>query len=944
MDLVIVWTLGTTLTTTTGANFDVISHIDMMNLALQNKTPLLKEDINQYYDEIRRGVNETTTTQRPAFNKTLVRPWVELDSADNETMVQARMNGSKPTLAPKDDGELDARKRRALHIADHSNSVHTAGEEKMDQRVVARINEINEKTTLKPPTNKLPLGLMEDIQEEWFAEGEDKWTKITEKINHEGLEEIPVDGIPMNPTWSIEGAMVVFTQYVTLGLVSPLSAAMDAINDATFHMESDERMHKAKYSAGANPVQEAQDLEVPLSLKSPRGHTLFGKGSGAKARVEQYPIIHHGTMDHVLDVDSRRISDCNARAKQAVAQLGRVMEVDDPNRRETRNAWKAVISAGAKQLTGIGRIGIGLLNLGGQMSHVIQKAQGLIGAISSIRSKSAAIIQAEASLIGTSQPGDQGTGALRRGVLANAVTGAVCGTSKKVVNIVDSLRKGRVPKELFSSVTELNDTMNMVKEKLLQPIKMQLMLDDPNSLMDYQASGYIRESKRKTEIQAEDETRFQKGSMGHAWVKGDPETVVTAVPVADRGNAKVELGIRGNLYRKYAVHKAHSTGMRDRFFTTVQNLVVKVQIPVTTSRTKPWLRLRPERELYMIANKPFIFKGEYTIFQTTDTDTQSIVVSVRNEDLESCKQLSGHNFIACPAEYVKERKSCEEGMLTNRVGIDCLDKFERWSEDKAYLRQVGRTTKYIAYIPEGKRLEIRCPSGGLQPWSPPSTSGYLEVQVQPYCVVRLDHLRKFVITAMNEQRLIEPMGSGSIQDKIMELVDQKDISWDSFTQEVGSPLHKKGTLRSILIGAQSLTPLSIREYLVTNPREFALIVTTIICIMLLIALGSTVIYIIKRRRVTKSKEIDPTASALDCTAQELEDVKRRLSQSEEQCRKMNRQLQEISRFREAISSDLLRQYLRAGGRGREDGMTGRSIQRSQRGDDLTNRIEMQPLM
>ena len=92
MDLVIMWTLGTTLTTTAGANFDVISHIDMMNLALQNKTPLLKEDINQYYDEIRRGVNETTTTQRPALNKTLVRPWVELDSADNETMIQGRMN------------------------------------------------------------------------------------------------------------------------------------------------------------------------------------------------------------------------------------------------------------------------------------------------------------------------------------------------------------------------------------------------------------------------------------------------------------------------------------------------------------------------------------------------------------------------------------------------------------------------------------------------------------------------------------------------------------------------------------------------------------------------------------------------------------------------------------------------------------------------------------
>ena len=62
-------------------------------------------------------------------------------------------------------------------------------------------------------------------------------------------------------------------------------------------------------------------------------------------------------------------------------------------------------------------------------------------------------------------------GALRRGVLANAVTNTVCGTTKKLVNIADALKEGRVPKELFGSTAELNATMEMVKEKLLKPIK-----------------------------------------------------------------------------------------------------------------------------------------------------------------------------------------------------------------------------------------------------------------------------------------------------------------------------------------------------------------------------------------------------------------------------------------------------------------------------------------
>ena len=942
---VIIWGLSIALASAVGTDFDALSHINMMNKALQRSTPLRKNDINQYYDEIRRGVNGTTTGRAPTITPSTLRSWITLDSATTEVNKNVSTDGRVPIAKPTTKAvEMDTRNRRALRIADHSDSIYAAGKKKMNQRVIAKINELNEETTLTPPSNELPSGLMEDIQDEWFDARNDKWTDITEKISHEGLEELTLDGTAMNPTWSVEGAMVVFTQYVTLGIVSPLSAAIDAINDATFHVKSDERMHAIKYSEGANPTQESQDLDVPLSLKSPRGHHLFGKGSGAKARVQQYPIIHHGTMDHVLDVDSRRISDCNARAEQAVAQLGRVMEVSHPDRRGTRDAWKAVISAGAKQLTGIGRFGIGLMNLGGQMSHVIQQAKGLIGAISSIRSKSAAVMQAEASLISSSKPDDKGTGALRRGVLANAVTGAVCGTSKKLVSIVDSLKKGRVPKELFSSVAELNDTMKMVKEKLLRPIKMQLMLDDPNLLMDYQASGYIKESKRKNEILAEAETKFNKGSLGHAWVQGDPATVALTVPVADQGNKAVELGVKGNLYRDHATHKAHSAGLRERFLTTVQSLVVKVQIPVTAKRTRPWLQLRPERELYKIADKPFIFKGDHTIFQTTDAGTQAIVVSVRNKDLKNCKQLSGHNFIACPTEYVKERHICEEGMLMNQIRMDCLDKFERWREDKAYLRQIGRTTKYIAYIPEGKRLEIRCPSGGQQPWSPPTTKGYLEIQVQPYCVVRVDNLRKFVVTAMNEQRLIEPLGGGSVQTKIMELVKKREISWNNFIQEVGSPIHVGDTLETILEGAQSLTPLSVREYVFNKPREFALVLTITICLTILLILGCTIICIVKKRRTEKDRRKDITGYVNEQTAKELEELKRRLSKSEESCRNISKQMQEIGRFREAISSDLFRQYLRTGGMSLEEGIGSRSNRRANRENELANQTEMQPLM
>ena len=211
-------------------------------------------------------------------------------------------------------------------------------------------------------------------------------------------------------------------------------------------------------------------------------------------------------------------------------------------------------------------------------------------------------------------------------------------------------------------------------------------------------------------------------------------------------------------------------------------------------------------------------------------------------------------------------------------------------------------------------------------------------------MVRVDNLRKFVVTAMNEQRLIEPLGGGSVQTKIMELVKKRDISWNSFIQEVSSPLHAGDTLETILKGAQSLTPLSVREYLFNKPREFALVMAITICLTTLLLLGCTIICVVKKRRAEKDRREDITGYAAEQTAKELEELKRRLSKSEENCRNISKQMQEIGRFREAISSDLFRQYLRTSGRSLEEGIGGRSNRRANRENEMANQMEMQPLM
>ena len=897
---------------------------------------------NPYYDRILKGTNNTR--KAPAKPEGQEQSPGKPDPAlQNETQpMREDIPETKPTKTPLLP-EQDGRRRRGVKIADHTDSKYEATKERMNERVLATIEALNAVPSTVSTVTDYPRGLAEEVKDDWHKKGNERWKGIVKKINHEGLEELRKETNPINPSWSVVGAMVMFTQYVTLGLESPLSAALDAVNDATFHMESDERMHAVAYSDDANPVRTTPDKEKPLSMKSPRGHVNFGKGTTAENRVEKYPLLHHATIDHVIDVDSRRIADCNAMAKQAVTQLGPPMESSDTYRRTTRNAWGTIVSTGAKQLTNIGRFGLGLMSLGGQMSHVVSKAKGLLGAISSLRRKSAAVIQAESALTETVNPVDQGTGALRRGVLANAITNAACGTTKKLINIADALREGRVPKELFGSTAELNATMEMVKEKLLKPIKMKFMMDDPNLLMDYRASGYIRETARKTPISEGDITRFNKGSLGHAWVDDATNVALNTVPSAQSGNAEVKLGVKGNEYRKYAVHKSHAQGMRDNFFTTIQELVIKVQIPVTADQTKPWLQLKPERELYRIAGKAFILKGEYTIFHSTDVEEKSLVVSMANSELKHCKQVKGRDLLACPADRVKERHVCEEKMLNNLIDLDCLERFERWDEEKAYLSQIGRTTRFIAYVPEKEKLEIRCPNGGLQPWSPLTPTGYVEVQAQPFCVISLGYIRRVVITTMSGQRLIEPNRGKSVEKGVRELVDSKEISWETFSQEAASPIHTSGTLGSVLRGAQSLAPLGLREYIFLNPGQFIAIITGGSLIIFFTGITGILYCKLRRKCSERLPEINLEVPTQCCSDRELGEMKRRLNRSEEQCRQINKQLKEISQFRAAISNDLFRKYITTNWEATE-AQAARQGRRPRRNEEPLDNIEVIPLV
>jgi len=51
---------------------------------------------------------------------------------------QITTNGTRPIARPVGVTEMDARRRRALRIADHSESTYPTGKKKMNQRVVCK--------------------------------------------------------------------------------------------------------------------------------------------------------------------------------------------------------------------------------------------------------------------------------------------------------------------------------------------------------------------------------------------------------------------------------------------------------------------------------------------------------------------------------------------------------------------------------------------------------------------------------------------------------------------------------------------------------------------------------------------------------------------------------------------------------------------------------------
>ena len=211
------------------------------------------------------------------------------------------------------------------------DSVYPANEDTLNERIKKKIETPNAVGSSESRAVSPPKGLDPTIQVAWSTR---QWAALAQKVDAGSTQVVTKSD--NKPTWSPVAKMKVYDQYITVQLTTLLSGALDAISDAAYHIVSDQRMRSETFTDVADPVRDLTNTVLTgnsktLSLKSPRGHPKFGKGdiNGLK-RAEKFPLITHASVDHLIDINTRKVMRCWNLTTQALKMLGPPVRLEAP--------------------------------------------------------------------------------------------------------------------------------------------------------------------------------------------------------------------------------------------------------------------------------------------------------------------------------------------------------------------------------------------------------------------------------------------------------------------------------------------------------------------------------------------------------------------------------------------------------------------------------------
>ena len=686
------------------------------------------------------------------------------------------------------------------YLGNSADSLFTADEDTVNKRLLKKIKSTNAAQTVSDRTLTPPEGVGSVLQADWESR---KWSDLARKVDAGHTRVIAKTD--NEPSWLPVAKMKIYDQYFTVQLKTLVSAAVDAITDAAFHITGSYHKEGETYSDVADPVRTIDDTQI-VGLKSPRSHPKFGKGTTqGLLRASQFPLITHAAVDHVIDMNVRKIDRCQVLANQALESLGPPIPPPEPQR-QTRGALVDRVTAGVATVAGL--FGLSLFGLGGQTAQLTTKVKGLQSDIHSIRQKTAALLRAEGAIKEYAYKALEGTsrrfGALRKGLLVESTANAACETSRSIQRAMESIRQGKLPIELFQSKTELVSVVNNITNEFLEPLGLHFILDDEQLLLRSFCEGYLQENLRATALREGDSTTFTKGSLGHPWVdnQGDELTSVPGGVTVKAEQEKVKVGIDGNSYRSYAVHKVHAEGMRTGFLTKTVDLVAKIQVPVAKSQGQCWEQLRLENHLFSIEGEPYLLEESHTIFRSTDPDSQTEYRSIPNQELKFCDSIPGPPMITCPRERVRKWGVCEEELVKGGLVEDCLPKLVRWDSNQPYIQQRGRSLEFIVFVPSHLNLMVTCPHSPRRGWSTSTAKGILTVIPPPFCTIHVGELSHLAVAAMAKARVHGNFQGDLLNQAVKELANDMDLDWDEVKESLQRLEEAHVTMREVFDDAQ----------------------------------------------------------------------------------------------------------------------------------------------
>ena len=573
--------------------------------------------------------------------------------------------------------------------------------------------------------------------------------------------------------------------------------------------------------------------------------------------------------------------------------------------------------------TAAGLFGLSLFGLGGQTAQLTTQVKGLQSDVHSIRQKTAALLRAEGAMKEYAHKALEGTshrfGALRKGLLVESTANAACETSRSVQRVMEKVRQGQLPVELFQSKTELISVVEDVKTNFLKPLGLHFILEDEQLLLGSFCEGYLQENTRATALTEGDTSTFTKGSLGHPWVDNQGRVLSSmpgGVAAKDEQN-KVKLGIDGNTYRKYVSHKVHAKGMRPGFLTKTVDLVAKVQVPVAKSQGQCWEQLKLENKLFSIEGEPYLLEESHTVFRSTDLESRTEYRSIPNSELKFCDSVVGAPLMTCPRERVREWGVCEEELVKGGLVKDCLTKLVRWDNTQPYIQQRGRSLEFVVFVPSHLSLTVTCPHSPRRGWSTSAAKGMLIVVPPPFRTIHVGELSYLAVAAMAKARTHGNFQGDLLNQAVQELANSMDIDWTEVQESLQRLEDAHVTLREVFDDAQLTTTGQAWDYVQSKLWG---IIATLLAIGTLTGGGMLSIWVARRyknlwkglpARVSQLVSISDNSRVRSDqkTTVEMRDLKRRMECAERCQEKTASEIGLLKDMGASLSANALNQTL-----------------------------------